>query len=616
MKVKMLSFTFMLAISVNLFAQNRGLQIQHNTGLDSAVGKQWAVFIAIDHYREWTPLSNPVKDAKEIRDILLEDYYIDEVRELYDLDATAAGIRQLLFNLRTQVGMDDSVFVFYAGHGYTDPNTNTGFWIPSDAGQDQMRQSNWLPNIQVRNMLAQLAAMHVFLISDACFSGDILDLTRGAGPAIDSESLRRAYSLVSRQVLTSGSSEEVPDSSEFAMRLKSALRRNENTCIDPYGLFTIVREVQRTQPLLGSIPGSEHREGGSFLFFRKQAATNVPPPPPPPPGSGVTIATGTITVESQIAGELLIDGKAAGITIKDGGFATIPGVAAGNTEVAVKEANGTIIRAQNMVRVLQGQTVAAVIERPAPANMVRNLRSGIVGADKVSLLWDSTGSGLSYKIYYHTQNDSANAIIKTTNSTSTEMTNLTSNTTYYFWVSTVQDGRESDKSPVLSVRTIVAYLIGRPGPGGGIIFYDKGSITNGWRYLEAAPSNTEFRSVLWGANGYDISGTSTAVGSGKQNTQSIVNRLSQLRETGRAAQICTSLNFGGFSDWFLPSRDELDLMYKNLKQKGLGGFQNNKYWSSSQTSNAYAIGQNFTDGSQSSNNAKNLAFFVRAIRAF
>ena len=275
-----MAFYLLVFAFFSLPAQDRGLAVvaKEYLGPSVNIGKQWAVFIAIDRYQEWGPLTNPVRDAKEIRDILQEFYYIDEVRELYDREATAAGIRQLLVNLRSQVGANDSVFVFYAGHGYTDPNTNTGFWIPSDAGQDQMRQSNWLPNIQVRSMLSMLNAMHVFLISDACFSGDILNLTRGSGPVIDNEYFRSAYSKVSRQVMTSGSSEEVDDFSEFAMRLKSALRRNESACIDPHSLFAIVREVQHAQPLLGSIPGSEHRDGGTFLFFRKQAATNVPPP--------------------------------------------------------------------------------------------------------------------------------------------------------------------------------------------------------------------------------------------------------------------------------------------------------------------------------------------------
>jgi len=159
------------------------------------------------------------------------------------------------------------------------------------------------------------------------------------------------------------------------------------------------------------------------------------------------------------------------------------------------------------------------------------------------------------------------------------------------------------------------YKVGDFGPAGGYIFFDKGVFSGGWRYLETAPAETEF-SAQWGAYNQDVPGTGTAVGSGKRNAQIIVERLKQLKESVRAAQLCTSLNFDGFTDWFLPSRDELDLMYKNLRQKGLGGFSNNWYWSSSQSSNKYTWGQDFSNGYQGSGNLKNYTHSVRAVRAF
>jgi hypothetical protein len=282
----------LFVLFVPAFAQDRGLQVlAAELDRNAVVGKQWAVFIAIDRYSEWPPLTNPVKDTKEIRDILTENYFIDEVRELYDLEATAANIRRLFAGLREQVQINDSVFVFYAGHGHTDNLTNTGFWIPTDGGQDELVQTGWLPNIQIRNLLSALAAKHVFLIADACFSGDILDTSRGASPVINSEYYRRAYSRVSRQVMTSGASETVPDASEFALRLKSSLRRAENPYIDPEYLFTNVREVRSSQPLLGVIRGTEHQEGGSFIFFRRGAAPKVEPavlPVPPAVATPVT----------------------------------------------------------------------------------------------------------------------------------------------------------------------------------------------------------------------------------------------------------------------------------------------------------------------------------------
>jgi formylglycine-generating enzyme required for sulfatase activity len=360
-----------------LSAQDRGGTLEKVVGKGVKVGKQWAVFIAIDRYREWPPLSNPVRDAREIRDILRERYRIDTVRELYDGEATGAGIRRLFADLRAQTGRDDSVFVFYAGHGYKDEITKTGSWIPADAGHDLLAQTNWLPNNQVRNMLDALPAKHVFLVSDACFSGDILDTRRGGRPPpqFNNEYYRRAYAKVSRQAMTSGASESVPDASEFALRFKSALRWAEGDCIDPQYLFTQAREVQTSQPLLGVIRDSEHQEGGSFLFF---LAITVPPskapqstdPPPTPPAPVTSQAhTGSVTVTSEIPGMVIIDGKETGTRIKAQGSVTIADVSAGLTEVAVREDSGAVAAVSVLLR--QGQTAAALIQRPPPAGFVK-----------------------------------------------------------------------------------------------------------------------------------------------------------------------------------------------------------------------------------------------------
>jgi len=189
------------------------------------------------------------------------------------------------------------------------------------------------------------------------------------------------------------------------------------------------------------------------------------------------------------------------------------------------------------------------------------------------------------------------------------------------------------------------YKIGDIGPAGGIIFFDRGDNSTGkadskadgktdskidskadskadgkaadWRYLEAAPAETEFRAA-WGAYNDNVNGTGPTVGSGKANTQFIIERLRSLGESKCAAQLCAEMKYNGFTDWFLPSKDELDLMYKNLKQKNMGKFAaKTSYWSSSQANNECAWYQSFDNGRQY-NYAyyKYDAFMVRAIRSF
>jgi hypothetical protein len=85
-------------------------------------------------------------------------------------------------------------------------------------------------------------------------------------PEIDNDYFRKAYSRISRQVLTSGASEKVPDNSEFARQLKLALARNMNIYIDPIMIYNEVRlGITETLPLLGNLKETGHQEGASFL---------------------------------------------------------------------------------------------------------------------------------------------------------------------------------------------------------------------------------------------------------------------------------------------------------------------------------------------------------------
>ena len=153
------------------------------------------------------------------------------------------------------------------------------------------------------------------------------------------------------------------------------------------------------------------------------------------------------------------------------------------------------------------------------------------------------------------------------------------------------------------------------GPAGGYIFYDKGGYSDGWRFLEAAPLSTEWTEIQWGSYGTLIGGTETDIGAGQSNTTTIVIWLNSHSETGCAAQLCNDLIVDGYNDWFLPSKDELNLMYTNLKVAGVGGFTGGGYWSSSEYNADNAWYQDFGYGSQP-NYYKYITIRVRAVRAF
>ena len=177
--------------------------------------------------------------------------------------------------------------------------------------------------------------------------------------------------------------------------------------------------------------------------------------------------------------------------------------------------------------------------------------------------------------------------------------------------------------------TITVFTIGSIGPGGGKIFYysvdgfscgtgftNTGSPTGGkCHYLEVAtngssPAWTD-ATYAWSGNTITAIGTtSTAIGSGYMNTLAMISQDNTINKAGTIAHGFTG---GGLTDWYLPSKDELNEMYN--QKTTVGGFQNYTYWSSSETNPAMAQNQDFNVSFQNSGQ-KGDTYYVRPIRAF
>jgi len=164
------------------------------------------------------------------------------------------------------------------------------------------------------------------------------------------------------------------------------------------------------------------------------------------------------------------------------------------------------------------------------------------------------------------------------------------------------------------------YEPGDTGPAGGFIFYkNPNAAADGWRYLEAAPVD-QSAGAKWGCFRRAITGArGTAVGTGKKNTEEM---LAACPEQGTAADLCSSYSLNGVGGWFLPSRDELALMYRHLKATGVADFRdegladNCSYWSSSQVTADMAHHIDFPDAGRPHYDDKDFPRRVRAIRAF
>lgn len=148
---------------------------------------------------------------------------------------------------------------------------------------------------------------------------------------------------------------------------------------------------------------------------------------------------------------------------------------------------------------------------------------------------------------------------------------------------------------------IVAYILKSGEPG-----YVSGEVHG----IIAAPSD-QSTSLKWYNGSYTTTGkTGSALGTGYKNTKTII------RSQGfgyYAAKICGDLVLGGYSDWYLPSKDELNKLY--LNQNSIGGFADAYYWSSTEYRQYYAWYQFFFNGIQY-HDGRYDTNRVRAIRAF
>ena len=187
----------------------------------------------------------------------------------------------------------------------------------------------------------------------------------------------------------------------------------------------------------------------------------------------------------------------------------------------------------------------------------------------------------------------------------------------------------------------VVYSVGDVGPGGGIVFYDAGSIQSWGRYLEVAcvgwsdgtcgGNDSTDLTAVWGCYGTLITGADgRAIGTGKQNTTDITAPVGGCSTAGIAARLANDLTLGGQNDWFLPSKDELNALCKwaygdtvnAICNDGgfgglfltYGGFSADGYWSSSEFGDSSAWSQGFHYGGQFS--ATKGTNSVRPVRAF
>ena len=248
-------------------------------------GKYRALVIGNNNYDDpeklWPSLKTAVADAEAVAEILKTDYGFAEITLLKN--TKQRDIVRAFNQLVTNAQENDSVLIYYAGHGYLNEDTKEGFWIPVDAeGRDD---STFVSNAIIKTKLSVIAdkARHVLLVSDSCFSGALLR-EGNRGMSLDQKN-ERYYQKVAKkksvQILAAGGLEFVDDNykgaghSPFTYYLLQSLKDNnvryfEATDLSQETSRNVSVNTQQT-PESGVLQGAGHA-GGEFFFLRKKTA--------------------------------------------------------------------------------------------------------------------------------------------------------------------------------------------------------------------------------------------------------------------------------------------------------------------------------------------------------
>jgi formylglycine-generating enzyme required for sulfatase activity len=241
----------------------------------AVVGPYKALLIGISKYNDSKlDLITPRRDAEELAKVLKKYYGFQSVTTLFDKQASREAMKRALYRLGDTAGENDSVLIYYAGHGDLDQrNRNSSWWIPADARSG--KPETYIMDAEVVSELKTIKAKHVLLISDSCYSGTVFANFRGTDQVINKDFYQRMYKKRSRWAVTSGDIQAVDDSpwkghSRFAYNLLEMLKKNPYPYLSSqeiYGeLYAKMKELDQNPK--GGPLREVGDEGGQFVLLR------------------------------------------------------------------------------------------------------------------------------------------------------------------------------------------------------------------------------------------------------------------------------------------------------------------------------------------------------------
>ncbi len=250
---------------------------------NSTLKNYHALLIAVDDYtgKEWSALKNPVRDAEAIKGLLTAKYGFSNVTTLYNEKATRNNIIETIDNITAELSEEDNLLIFYSGHGLL--LGSEGYWVPVEANTKERYEL--VSTTEVKNALGKTRSKHVLMMVDACFSSTIF---KSSSLFIKNDGSSTYYNqvdeLLSRQAITAGGLEPVPDGAEgehsiFSKYIIKFLKKNEKDAIDASDLFNMIKfpvaANTPNMPVFGHLQNTGH-EGGQFVFrLRKEKICNA-----------------------------------------------------------------------------------------------------------------------------------------------------------------------------------------------------------------------------------------------------------------------------------------------------------------------------------------------------
>ncbi len=240
-------------------------------------GSYHAIVIGINDYKHLPKLQTAVNDAQKVEKVLRQQYGF---KTKLLIDASRSEIMRAFTNARKTMSPNDSLLIYYAGHGEFDKSVNKAYWLPVDSEHDS--EANWIIVDTLTSSIKRFASKHVLIVADSCYSGT---LTRAAitnlnTPQERMKFLEKMNQRSSRTLMASGGNEPVADGgggghSVFARAFIEALQQADEKVFTAEQLFyNYIKEpvAGRAEqvPEYNIIKNSGHG-GGDFVFVKKSA---------------------------------------------------------------------------------------------------------------------------------------------------------------------------------------------------------------------------------------------------------------------------------------------------------------------------------------------------------